>query len=308
MALPEKLHISEVCPRDGWQNFKQFIPTEQKIAFIKRMIDNGAKNLEVTSYVHPKWVPQLADADEVTREILAYVQDKPDVHLDALTLNGKGVDRAIGLGMKNLVFVISASEEHNLRNSNKSTAACLADFEKMAAAYAGAGLNITLAIACTFGSSFGDTITPDDVLRIYEVAARYGIRRAGLADSAGVSVPSHTRAMLRALIPEIGAENISVHFHDTRGMGLANAYAAMEEGISRFESSLGAMGGCPYIPGAKGNIATEDLVWMAQEMGIQTDLDPDRTVALSLEMCRAIGAPVISSQASIADRGADCCG
>lgn len=107
-------------------------------------------------------------------------------------------DGVIGLGMKNLVFVISASEEHNLRNSNKSTAACLADFEKMAAAYAGAGLNITLAIACTFGSSFGDTITPDDVLRIYEVAARYGIRRAGLANSAGVSVPSHTRAMPRA--------------------------------------------------------------------------------------------------------------
>ena len=298
MSLPERIHIQEVCPRDGWQNFKTYIPTEQKIAYIKKMIDNGAKHLEITSYVHPKWVPQMADADEVTRAILAYTADMPDVKLDALTLNGKGVERARGLGMKNLVFVISASEEHNLRNSNKSTADVIADFEKMASGCE--DLDITLAIACTFGSSFGDVITPDAVLRIYETACKHGIRQVGLADSAGVSTPAHTREILRAVIPQIGVDNISVHFHDTRGMGMANAYTAMEEGITRFESSLGAMGGCPYIPGAKGNIATEDLVWMAHEMGVQTGMDLQQTVALSREMTQSIGAPVISSQASIA--------
>lgn len=300
MALPESIVIQEVCPRDGWQNFKTFIPTEQKLDYIKKMIDNGAKHVEITSYVHPKWVPQMADADDITRGILDYIKDRPDVQVDALTLNSKGVERARGLGMKNLVFVVSASEEHNLRNSNKSTADALADFEKMAAGCE--DLNITLAIACTFGSSFGDTITADSVLRIYDTAVKYGIKKVGLADSAGVSTPAHTREMLRTLIPRIGAENICVHFHDTRGMGLANAYVAMEEGITHFESSLGAMGGCPYIPGAKGNIATEDLLWMAQEMGVNAGMDLERTVALSRSMTAAIGAPVISSQAAISDK------
>lgn len=303
MALPEKIVIQEVCPRDGWQNFKTFIPTEQKLHYIKKMIDNGAKHVEITSYVHPKWVPQMADADEITRAVLDYVKERPDVQVDALTLNGKGVERARTLGMKNLVFVISASEEHNLRNSNKSTADALADFEKMAVGCE--DLNITLAIACTFGSSFGDEITADNVLRIYETAVKYGVKNVGLADSAGVSTPAHTREMLRRLIPAIGKENISVHFHDTRGMGLANAYVAMEEGITRFESSLAAMGGCPYIPGAKGNIATEDLLWMAQEMGVDAGMDLARTVALSREMTAAIGASVISSQASIADKSCE---
>jgi len=297
MSLPDKISIIEVAPRDGWQNFRTFIPTGEKIRLIKKMIDNGARSVEVTSYVNPKWVPQLADADEVTGEALAYAEGR-GVTVSALTLNGKGVARARGLGMKNVGFVISASEEHNRRNANKTTEAVLADFEAMASE--SRDMDITLGVACAFGSPFGEEIGAEDIFRICETAAKYGISKVGLADSAGVSTPAHTRDILRAVLPQLGADNVSVHFHDTRGMGLANAYVAMEEGVRRFETALGAMGGCPYIPGAKGNIATEDVLWMAAQMGIETEPAFEQTVELSLEMTAAIGAPITSSQASLA--------
>jgi len=303
MSFPKKITIAEVAPRDGWQNFKEFIPTEQKIALIKKMIDNGAKNVQITSYVSPKWVPQMADADEVTITLLDYVKDH-DVTLTATVLNGKGVERARNLGITNLDFVISVSSEHNRRNANKTTEEVIADFENIAADCK--DLNITLGTACTFGSPFGEEISPDMVLNIYKTALKYGIKSIGLADSAGISTPDNIRKTLRALIPQIGIENISIHLHDTRGMGLANAFVALEEGVTRFDTALGAMGGCPYIPGAKGNIATEDLIWLAEHMGINTEMGLADTVALSLEMTRQIGANIVSSQAALAAASEKC--
>jgi hydroxymethylglutaryl-CoA lyase len=296
MSLPTRIVITEVCPRDGWQNFKTILPVEDKIAYIKKMMDSGVKSIEITSYVHPKSVPQMADADQVTTALLEYAKNR-GVAVSALTLNSKGVVRARALGMTNLGFVISASMEHNRRNANKTTEEAISDFEAMAKNCG--DLNITLGIACAFGSPFGEEITTDIIFRLYDAVQKHGIKTVGLADSAGISTPDHTRRMLQALAPQIGKDNIVIHLHDTRGMGLANAFVAMDEGIGRFETALGAMGGCPYIPGAKGNIATEDLTWMAEKMGVDTGMDLEKTVALSLEMTRSLGVGIVSSQAAL---------
>ncbi|MDR2180178.1 MAG: hydroxymethylglutaryl-CoA lyase [Synergistaceae bacterium] len=297
MSLPPRIAITEVCPRDGWQNFQTIISTADKIAYIEKMIESGVKSIEITSYVHPKYVPQMADADQVTTALLEYAKGR-GVALSALTLNKKGVVRARALGMTNLGFVISASMEHNRRNANKTTEEAISDFEGMAKNCG--DLNITLGIACAFGSPFGEEITTDMIFRLYDTAQKHGVKTVGLADSAGVSTPDNTRRMLQTLVPQIGRDNVVIHLHDTRGMGLANAFVAMDEGISRFETALGAMGGCPYIPGAKGNIATEDLVWMAEQMGVSTGMNLERTVELSLEMTRTLGAEIVSSQAALA--------
>ena len=302
MALPKRITIHEVAPRDGWQNWKNPISTETKLEYIKKMIDAGISSLEITSYVHPKWVPQLADADIVTKEILEYIKDKPGVSATALTLNGKGVERAIGLGMMDVCFVISASNEHNKRNSNKTTAEAIEDFRRMAQTYSDRGLKVMLAMACTFGSPFGEEILMDDIYNICDAALSNGITKIGLGDSAGLSTPQHTREVLQQLVPRFGAENLTLHLHDTRGMGMANAFVGLEEGITEFDSSLGAMGGCPYIPGAKGNIGTEDLVWMAQSMGIETGIDLEKILPLSIEMTNAVGAPIVSNQASLYEK------
>ena len=302
MALPKRIIINESAPRDGWQNWKNPISTETKLEYIKKMIDAGLTTMEITSYVHPKWVPQLADADIVTTEILNYTKDIPGANITALTLNGRGVERAIGLGMYNVCFVISASNEHNKRNSNKPTVDCIADFENMLTTYEGRGLNVKLALACTYGSPFGEEISLDEVFKICDVALKHGVKNIGVADSAGVSNPDHTRKVTKALVERFGTDNLSIHLHDTRGMGMANAFVAMEEGIWQFDAALGAMGGCPYIPGAKGNIGTEDLAWMAQSMGVETGLDLEKLLPLSIEMCNAVGAPILSNQASLYEK------
>jgi hydroxymethylglutaryl-CoA lyase len=299
MAFPKKIIIAEQAPRDGWQNWKTQIPAETKVKYIKKMIDCGTQRMEVTSYVSPKWVPQLADSDIITKESLEYVKDKPGVMLTALTLNSKGVERAISLGMKNVCFVISASNAHNMRNSNKPTLDCIADFENMVNMYSDKGLNIQLAIACAFGSPFNEEIVPEEVVKICQVALSHGITSIGLGDSAGMSTPLNTRRMLEAILPHTGADAISIHLHDTRGMALANCFVSMELGVSNFDASLGGMGGCPYIPGAKGNVATEDVVYMAENMGISTGYDLDKLIDLSLEMTDELGAPLVASQASI---------
>ena len=304
MNLPKRVEISEVCPRDGWQNFKDFIPTETKIAYIKKMMDTGVKSMEITSFSHPKWVPQFADSAQVAAGVMDYAEEK-GVELSCLVPNTKGMLRAAETGLKNVSFVLSASEAHNMRNSNKPVADSVEDF-KRSVAEAG-GVNIQLAVCCVFGSPFGDEVPVERVAWIIREAQTLGITRIGLADSGGNSDPHTTRRVLRSLKDGgIDTTDMVIHLHDTRGLGLANAYAAMLEGSWRFESSLGAMGGCPFIPGAKGNIGTEDLVYLCREMGIETDMDLSLTTALSLEMSEAIGHPITSSMANVAKSQGKC--
>ena len=296
MEFAKKIDIAEVCPRDGWQNHKHMIPTEVKLEYIKKMIDCGPKMIEVTSFVNPKAVPQMADAVQVVEGVLGYA-DQKEVEVLALALNKRGVENARAAGVKTVGFVLSVSEIHNQRNSNKSIEDSLDDFKRMAAE--ARDLNIILALPCVFGSPFGDEIPMERVLRICEEAKNAGVSMFGIADTAGISNPKHTREVIQYLKKYISLDQLSIHLHDTRGMGIANAYVALEEGIYKFDASLGAMGGCPFVPGAKGNIATEDLLNMIQEIGLKTTYDLNKAVTTAVEMGKAIHADIVSSMTSL---------
>ena len=296
MKLPEYVKVTEVCPRDGWQNHKVDIPTETKIKYIKKMIDYGAKKIEVTSFVNPKAVPQMRDAAQVYAGIKDYAAEH-GTDIMALTLNKRGVDDARACGIKEVCFVLSASEEHNLRNSRRTIEQSLADFKNLAGE--AGDMKITLAMPCVFGSPFGDEIPMERVVKLIEEAFSVGVHEIGLADTAGISNPYHTREVLQHLKKYVDFNDVSIHLHDTRGMGLANAYVALEEGITKFDASLGAMGGCPFVPGAKGNIGTEDLLNMFQSMGIKTDYNLDQVVATALEMGKEIDATIGTSMACL---------
>lgn len=296
MALPKRVEIMEVCPRDGWQNHKGQIPTETKIKYIKKMIDYGAKRMDATSFVHPKYVPQMADCFDVIAGVKDYAKEKGCI-LYGLTLNGKGVENAMKTGLEYVSFVLSVSEEHNLRNSRRTIEESRQNFRDLVPK--AEGLNISLALPCVFGSPFGDEIDMGLVKDIIQEAFSLGIKEIGLADTAGVSNPDHTRKVLEEIQKYCDPAVTSIHLHDTRGMGLANSYVALTEGYTKLDSSLGAMGGCPFVPGAKGNIATEDLVNMCQSMGIETGYDLDAVCRTALEMGEEIQAPIVSSLTSV---------
>lgn len=296
MALPKRVIISEVAPRDGWQNHPVMIPTETKIKYIKKMAECGAKKMEVTSFVNAKYVPQMWDAGEVYRGVKDYLAEK-NVMPFALTLNGKGVENARKAGFENVVFVLSASEEHNMRNSRRTIQQSLDGFRKLASE--ADGLNIILAMPCAFGSPFGDEVPTDRIKWLIEEAERVGVVEFGIADTAGISTPENTRRVIRAVKDYTDISKVSLHMHDTYGMGLANCFTALEEGITMMDASLAGMGGCPFVPGAKGNIATEDLVYMLHRMGIGTGYDLDLLNQTAAEMAAEIRASVVSCQGAV---------
>ncbi len=292
--MAKHINIVEVCPRDGWQNHKVMMSTETKLKYVKKMVDYGAKKIDLVSFVNPKYVPQMADAAEVMKQAVKYKKEaKVDTEFMALTLNGKGIENALAAGAESIIFVLSASEEHNMRNSRKPIADSLADFKAMASKVS--GVKMTLALACALGSPFGDEVPAERIKFLCEEAFKVGVTTIGLADTAGISNPVHTRDIIRELKGMMDLDQISLHIHDAYGMGLANAYAAAEEGITSFEASLAGMGGCPFVPGAKGNVATEDLVNMFQAMGYETTIDLDKAIATANEMCEEIQAQPASS-------------
>lgn len=296
MALPKSVVVSEVAPRDGWQNHPVAIPTETKIKYIKKMVECGAGKMEVTSFVNAKYVPQMGDAGEVYRGVKDYLTEK-NVTAFALTLNAKGVENARAAGFKNVEFVLSASEEHNLRNSRRTIQQSLDAFQELASK--ADGLHIILAMPCVFGSPFGDDVPLDRIKWLIEEAERVGVVEFGVADTAGISTPENTRRVLRAIKDYTDINKVSLHMHDTYGMGLANCYAALEEGVTRMDASLAGMGGCPFVPGAKGNIATEDLIYMLHKMGIKTGYDLEMLNQVAAEMAEEIRASVVSCQGAV---------
>ena len=296
MALPKKVIVTEVCPRDGWQNHPVQILTETKIKYIKKMVECGAKKIEVTSFVNPKYVPQMGDAAEVFAGLKDFFAEN-NVSASALALNKKGVDNAREAGFKNINFVLSASEEHNLRNSRRTIQESLDGFKELARS--AEGLHIILAMPCVFGSPFGDEVPMDRVKWLIEEAQSVGVAEFGVADTAGISNPENTRRVLRAIKECVDVDKISLHMHDTYGMGMANCYVALEEGITMMDAALGGMGGCPFVPGAKGNIATEDLIYMLQDMGIETGYDLSKLNQAAAEMAGEIQATLTSSQSNV---------
>lgn len=271
LADTNDVRVIEVGPRDGFQNLKDFIPTETKIKEIELLIASGIKEIEVTSFVHPKAIPQMADAAEVASYIAG---EYSDVRLMALVPNKKGAENAIKCGIQNVAYVISASEAHNKANVNRAVEESLADISQLMREFP--ELKVRVDVATAFGCPYEGIMPEDKVFRIVDQVLNDGADEIVLCDTIGVANPLQVRKMCESFKTRYPDEDFALHLHDTRGLGLANAYAALEFGVRALETSVGGLGGCPFAPGAAGNTATEDLLNMLDSMGMNTGVDYEK--------------------------------
>ncbi|OSP53673.1 hydroxymethylglutaryl-CoA lyase [Pseudoruegeria sp. SK021] len=266
---PEHVETTEVGPRDGLQSEPVFVPTAKKIELAEALIASGLRHFEMTSFVSPRAVPQMRDAAEV----MAAFRDRPDLWLTALVPNAKGAERSIEAGVDAMVVFMSASESHNLKNVNQTRQHSLQGFRQIADIAQGTGVVVQGSIATAFGCPFEGEVPVADVVEVAKAYRDLGITRITLGDTTGVATPPLVAERCRALREAVPDIDISLHFHNTRGVGLVCAYAGLLNGISRFESSVGGLGGCPFVPRATGNISTEDFVYMLDECGIGSGVD-----------------------------------
>lgn len=279
------VEVTEVGTRDGLQIENKLIPAAQKIDLIDRMIDAGIRNIEVTSFVSPKAVPQLADAEQVIDGIAG----RSDTFLSALVPNLRAAERACGTSVNAGVLLCSASNTHNRKNLNRSIDESIAGFPSIADKLRTKGIALIGAIATTFGCPFEGEVAFADVLRIARAYTDLGVRYITLSDTTGMATPRNVRGIVRAMRAELPDEEFALHLHNTRGTGLANVVIGLEEGIRRFDSSVGGLGGCPFAAGATGNICTEDLVYLLEESGYRTGIDLDKAIAVALRMEALLG-------------------
>lgn len=287
MALTtvKKVRICEVGPRDGLQNEKALLTTEQKIQLIDGLTDAGFPVIEVGSFVSPKAVPQMANTDEVLRGI----KKKEGVEYRALIANLRGVDRAIACGCKKVKLNVSASVAHNLANLNCTPAESVARFAACVEKAKENGLGISGSISMAFGSPWDKEIPVDVVCKIIEAYLAVGITEISLSDASGMGYPSQVSQLCQTVKEKYPECTWWLHFHNTRGLGIANVLAGLNAGFTQFDSSFAGVGGCPFVPGAAGNVATEDLLHMLDEMGIETGIDLDKVMALSREVTKMVG-------------------
>lgn len=298
--LPSPVFIQEVVTRDGLQIEPRFLPTEDKVALIDALSQTGVAKIEVTSFVSPRAVPNLADAGEVARAI----QRRPDVTYVALVPNLRGAEAALEAGMDELNLVLSVSATHNLANMRMTPAQSLEGFRAIAAAAAGTGARLNGSIATAFGCPFEGEQPVERVLDLAEAYLTAGLQSVTLADTTGMANPRQVFALVSAFRARFGGVPLTLHFHNTRGMGLANVLAALEAGADRFDASLGGIGGCPFAPGATGNISTEDLVHMLEAMGVETGVDLSALLALARSLPALLGHD-IPGQVAKAGRSGD---
>ena len=270
---PTKIQVVEVGPRDGFQNIAEFIPTEDKVAIIKALIGAGIRQIELTSFVHPKAIPQLADAAQVVQAVLADVADVPDGDFTPIALvpNLVGAKAAWEAGLREITYVISASEKHNQANVKRTIEESLAGLEQISKELP--EMKIRLDMATAFGCPFGGQVNDEQVMNLARKALELGAREVVLCDTIGVANPFQVNRICTRILTEFSQIPVAVHLHDTRGLGLANTLAALAAGITKVETSVGGLGGCPFAPGAAGNTATEDLINMLQNMNIDCNLD-----------------------------------
>lgn len=283
-----KIEIIEVGLRDGLQNEAKFIPTEFKIDLINKLVKAGLKRIQVTSFVHPKYVPQMRDAEEVC----ANLPKAEGVVYSGLVLNMKGLDRAHAAGLKVVDMSISASDSHSKKNANLSLKEAKIEFAKMVKKARAFGMQVRGGIQCAFGCGQEGLVEFDTVVEIAKNHLALGINELALADSAGVANPAQISKMVEAIQPLVGDVPIILHLHDTRGLGLANVLAALNNGVRRFDTAFGAMGGCPFITGASGNIGTEDTLFMLEEMGFDTGINRMKVAECSLLLEEFLGRPL----------------
>jgi hydroxymethylglutaryl-CoA lyase len=286
-GLPERVTIWEVGPRDGLQNEKSLVPTEVKAEFIHRLVEAGLPVVEATSFVHPKWVPQLADAEDLLRSL----GEAGRVH-PVLVPNERGLDRALELGMQHIAIFGSATETFARKNLNRGLDEQFAMFEPTVARARENGLDVRAYVSMCFGDPWEGDVAIEQVVSVGQRLLDLGASQLSLGDTIGVGTAGHVKALVRAFGDAgVATDRLAVHFHDTYGQALANAHAALEEGITTFDASAGGLGGCPYAESATGNLATEDLVWMLHGLGIATGVDLDRLVATSSWMAGQLGRP-----------------
>ncbi len=285
--LPDRVRIVEVGPRDGLQNEPGVVPTEVKVSFIDRLSATGLQVVEATSFVHPKWVPQLADAAEV----MAGIGDHPGVAHPVLVPNEVGLDKALAAGAIEVAVFAAASEEFSRANLNTDVAGSLAMFAPVVRRATDAGLDVRGYVSTVLGCPFQGEVPHDDVLRVTAALLDMGVSEVSLGDTIGVGTPGAMQDLLARLIEQVPVEALAVHCHDTYGQGLANTIAALEVGVTTADASAGGLGGCPFAPGATGNLATEDLVYALHGSGVETGVDLDALVEISAWMARRLGRP-----------------
>ncbi|MGW1585948.1 hydroxymethylglutaryl-CoA lyase [Streptomyces sp. NPDC002386] len=285
--LPARVRIHEVGARDGLQNEKTSVPTAVKAEFVRRLAGAGLTTIEATSFVHPKWVPQLADAEQ----LFPLVSDL-DVELPVLVPNQRGLERALALGARRIAVFASATESFAKANLNRTVDESLAVFEPVVRQAKDAGAQVRGYVSMCFGDPWEGAVPLHQVARVCTALRDMGCDELSLGDTIGVATPGHVLELLALLNEEgVPTNEIGVHFHDTYGQALANTYAALEHGVTTVDASAGGLGGCPYAKSATGNLATEDLVWMLHGLGIETGVDLGRLTATSVWMAEQLGRP-----------------
>jgi isopropylmalate/homocitrate/citramalate synthase len=275
MKIPiDTVKVVEVGPRDGLQNEKVTIPTEAKVDYITALGDAGLRVIEAGAFVSPKWVPQMADTADVYRDI----PKDPGVEYPVLVPNMKGLERAIDAGVKSIAIFTAASETFNKRNINMSIDESFVNYAPVAARAMADGIRMRGYVSTAFGCPYEGEVPPEKVLEVVARLFDLGCYEVSVGDTIGVGTPMQVQGVIGMLLQVIPASKLAMHFHDTRGTALANTLAALEMSIATFDASAGGLGGCPYAPGASGNMATEDLVYMLDRMGIETGVDLKRLV------------------------------
>lgn len=274
MSFPSRVQLIDVGPRDGLQNEKQPVPAAAKIELVHRLQDAGLREIEVTSFVSPKWVPQMGD----NAEVMAGITRRPGVSYSVLVPNLKGWEAAAASQPDEIVVFGAASEAFSQKNINCSIAESIERFAPVVAAARAAGIRVRGAMSCTVGCPYEGEVAPERVGLLARLMKDIGVQRVDVADTIGVGTPLKVRRAIEATLVHFGIDDISGHFHDTYGQALSNTYAALEMGVWNFQSSVAGLGGCPYAKGATGNVATEDVVYLLQGLGIETGIDLDKLV------------------------------
>ncbi len=285
MSLPKHVHIVDVGPRDGLQNEKQMIPADVKVELVDRLTDAGFTNIEVTSFVSPKWVPQMGDAAEV----MARIRRKPGVTYSVLVPNAKGFEGALAAKADEIVVFAAASEAFSQKNINCSIEESIERFRPVTAAAQQHRIRIRGAISCALGCPYQGKVEPGAVAHVARLMKDIGVQHVGVADTIGTGTPEQTKRVMDAVLGVYELDSISGHFHDTYGMATANVYACLELGISSFDSSIAGLGGCPYAKGATGNVATEDVLYLLSGLGIETGIDFAKAVATGQWISNILG-------------------
>lgn len=282
---PARVKVVEVGPRDGLQNEAQTVPVDVKLAFIHGLASAGLPVVEATSFVSPKWVPQLADAEEVVKRL----ERRPGVRYPVLVPNDKGLERAVATGVQEIAVFTAATDGFNKKNTNVTVKESLERLAPVVSRARSLGMWVRGYVSTCFGCPYDGPVSPDQVARVAKDVLALGVDELSLGDTIGVATPGQVEETVTALRGVVPLEKLALHFHDTRGTALANVLAALGQGVSIFDSSAGGTGGCPYAPGASGNLATEDLVYMLHGLGIETGVDLEGVRAATRVLAGALG-------------------